>query len=631
MKVEVTRRLASLCVRIPTLAFFMFFAGCQIAPSDPGKIERIRNSKDLPQLALTPQAFVVKGGNSLNLHYRATPLVSELRSVDLYFAENGDDFIFLASLITGEADYSWSVPSAIDRNTARFRLKAVNQVGNKSEIVSDPIAIDSSAPVVSLTSLNGGQTLISGVDQLLTWTATDPHLPASPIDLEYSTDSGSSWTLVNGGSSIANSGSFIWTAPATFSTHYRVRVRATDSVGNTAQSASSSDFIVQSIGAAPVATLNSASISNSLSATITTASCSAGGAWASILVTESTTLPTAGQSGWAPCVTTAGAYSISLGGTGTRSIRVYGKTSGGAVSGGYATLTVIVDQTNPNVSLTSLTGGGTYAGGSAQNVTWTATDANISGTPIKLEVSSNSGTSWTTISGATALANSGSFSYTLPSVNSSTYRVRVTATDDAGNSASSASASEFSIDSSAPTITSVTPPTDGTYLENEHLDFTVNFSEAVDVSGTRLALTIGSATRYATYQSGTGSNAVVYRYTTVSADTDTDGILVASPLQLNSGTIKDLVGNAVNPLTFSTPTTTGILVGYQPFTASWPFTAGTTASYTFDSTKIDFSGGVCRLTPSDQLDDDNACSGFGDGMTSNCGGSYSGAQWDSSL
>jgi hypothetical protein len=58
------------------------------------------------------------------------------------------------------------------------------------------------------------------------------------------------------------------------------------------------------------------------------------------------------------------------------------------------------------------------------------------------------------------------------------------------------------VDGVAPTITSVTGPAAGTYIVGQNLDFTVVFSEAVVVTGTpRLQLTIGSTTRYATYQS----------------------------------------------------------------------------------------------------------------------------------
>jgi len=76
----------------------------------------------------------------------------------------------------------------------------------------------------------------------------------------------------------------------------------------------------------------------------------------------------------------------------------------------------------------------------------------------------------------------------------------------------------------------------------------------------------------------------------------------------------------------------------------WPFTAGTDSSYTcntgagtaftgttgLSNCNQDLTGGVVRLTASSQTDNSNACTtGFGDGVTASCGGTFSGgAQWD---
>jgi len=57
------------------------------------------------------------------------------------------------------------------------------------------------------------------------------------------------------------------------------------------------------------------------------------------------------------------------------------------------------------------------------------------------------------------------------------------------------------------------------------------------------------------------------------------------------------------------------------FSQSWPFDFGTTANYTFDTSKLDFTGGVCRLTGNDQVDDDNTVGGF-------LGGTLSGTEYD---
>jgi hypothetical protein len=119
------------------------------------------------------------------------------------------------------------------------------------------------------------------------------------------------------------------------------------------------------------------------------------------------------------------------------------------------------------------------------------------------------------------------------------------------------------VDTTAPTLSSVTLPANRTYLSGENLNFTVNYNEIVNVNtagGTpRLTLTIGATTRYATYTSGSGTTALLFRYTIVSNELDSNGIVVNSTLATNGGTIRD-VGFNTAPTAMGALVTTGILV-----------------------------------------------------------------------
>lgn len=117
--------------------------------------------------------------------------------------------------------------------------------------------------------------------------------------------------------------------------------------------------------------------------------------------------------------------------------------------------------------------------------------------------------------------------------------------------------------SAATGITSVTGPAGGTNLTGQKLNFTVNFSASVTVTGTpQLPLTIGSTARNATYVSGSPGAALVFSYTVQGSDSDMDGIASTSPLVLNGGTIKDAAANNAT-LTFTPPTMTTVRVGVQ--------------------------------------------------------------------
>lgn len=99
------------------------------------------------------------------------------------------------------------------------------------------------------------------------------------------------------------------------------------------------------------------------------------------------------------------------------------------------------------------------------------------------------------------------------------------------------------------------------------LSFTVTASEPVTVTGTpRIAIDVGGATRYASYAAGSGTAALTFTYAVQSGDFDANGIAIASPLELNGGTIVDLAGNPAG-LTFTLPDTSAIKV--QTYTAAF--------------------------------------------------------------
>ncbi|OFW88060.1 MAG: hypothetical protein A3J37_08325 [Alphaproteobacteria bacterium RIFCSPHIGHO2_12_FULL_45_9] len=97
------------------------------------------------------------------------------------------------------------------------------------------------------------------------------------------------------------------------------------------------------------------------------------------------------------------------------------------------------------------------------------------------------------------------------------------------------------------------------------IPFTITMSKAVNVTGTpRIALDVGGIAppRYATYSSGSGTATLTFTYTMVAGDVDLDGISLTATIDLNGGAIKDLAGNDLTPLTFTTPNTTNVKVNY---------------------------------------------------------------------
>ncbi|MFX1255535.1 MAG: hypothetical protein ACFFCZ_28285, partial [Promethearchaeota archaeon] len=84
--------------------------------------------------------------------------------------------------------------------------------------------VENRAPVVEVTAPNGGEEL-SGTTSI-TWTATDPNKDEFTVDISYSTNGGSSWTVLTTGLTTM---SWSWdTSTTPDSDQYLIRVEATD-------------------------------------------------------------------------------------------------------------------------------------------------------------------------------------------------------------------------------------------------------------------------------------------------------------------------------------------------------------------------------------------------------------------
>ena len=116
-------------------------------------------------------------------------------------------------------------------------------------------------------------------------------------------------------------------------------------------------------------------------------------------------------------------------------------------------------------------------------------------------------------------------------------------------------------DQTAPVASSVSAtPSSGTFGVGSQIVITVTFNELVIVNGSpRLRLSVGGATRYATYVDGNYSTTIRFRYTVVNGDQSSRLDYVASnAIDFNGGSIADLMANAYAH-TMPSPGTSGSL------------------------------------------------------------------------
>ncbi|MCX7264060.1 MAG: hypothetical protein NT035_01380 [Burkholderiales bacterium] len=185
-------------------------------------------------------------------------------------------------------------------------------------------------------------------------------------------------------------------------------------------------------------------------------------------------------------------------------------------------------------------------------------------------------------------------------------------TDVSGNIGTASSPLTVVVDTAAPTvgtiaIASATGILNSTLNAGDVVSVNVPFSEVVNVTGTpQLALTIGSTVVPASYVSGTGTNSLVFGYTILANQTDTNGISIAgtSALTLNSGTINDVAGNAATLTTVAVAVAdnSGYLVDTTAPTAPTAVTVitsgGTVTSNTITETNTNLTASA-TITPSE--------------------------------
>jgi hypothetical protein len=251
-----------------------------------------------------------------------------------------------------------------------------------------------------------------------------------------------------------------------------------------------------------------------------------------------------------------------------------------AESSHSSSVTVINDATPPTSSITFPSNGSRYnasawsAGCSPAGICGSASDSGTGATGVsQVQVSVQRGSdsrywssatstwvvaqTWNTASGTT----SWKLALAASNLTGDSYTVLSRAIDAAGNTQSPATASSFTYDTTAPTVTGVTSTlANGSYKAGQVVPVTVTFSESVTVTGTpQLTLALNPSNRAVSYSSGSGTATLTFNYTVQAGDTSTDlDYAATTSLALNSGTIRDAATNDAT-LTLPSPGASGSL------------------------------------------------------------------------
>ncbi|CAM3407971.1 S-layer-like y domain-containing protein [Paenibacillus lupini] len=251
-----------------------------------------------------------------------------------------------------------------------------------------------------------------------------------------------------------------------------------------------------------------------------------------------------------------------------------GNTAGLSLTGIGTTNAVLVDAVVPSVVSVDVPADGIYKAGTALAITIHYNEkVAVTGSPYAAITIGSSTVHAVYVSGSGT--NDLTFSYTVQAGDTDTDGIELgsislnsgTLNDAAGNAASlsltaAGSTSAVLVDTTAPTVSSVDVPANGTYKAGDDLEFTVHYSEKITVTGgtPTLPITVGTTTDQAVYVSGSGRNALLFRYEVQAGDNDIDGIQVGSSLSLNGAVLQDTANNAAAVSLVGTGSTSAVLV-----------------------------------------------------------------------
>jgi hypothetical protein len=425
-----------------------------------------------------------KGGASTAVTWVVTDSTTATIALS-YSTDNGSTYAAIASGLTNNGSYSWSIPS-VNSSQVKLKLVATDQVGLSSTAFSSTaFIIDSTAPTVAVTTPSGP---LKGGDAItLNYSASDTNTISS-LQLSYAADGvtfGATTSLTVGSTSTS------WTVNSSDVATAKLKITATDAAGNIGTAITSAFTIDSTAPTAPTLARTSGAVSNSTAVTMTVGSCTD---TTSILITETNTKPNVGDAGWQICSTGAGVTTATISGEGSHTLYAWAKDFVGNVATSANSVSVILDITSPVIAVT--TPSSMQGNVSTGSVSWTLTEANVAAsTTFNIEI--YNGTSWASVGtkAATAGANV-SQGYTLsnfavPNVDITTAQMRVTIIDAAGNSATTPSGN-FIIDSSAPVISSVIINDGATYAGTSLVNVKVNVSDNVS-TGAQISVRLGLA------------------------------------------------------------------------------------------------------------------------------------------
>jgi hypothetical protein len=391
---------------------------------------------------------VLTAGGSFNIKWNSLNIANVKIE---YSTNNGVDWVTIVASTPSNGFYTWNPLPNVSSTNCRLRISDAAD-GIPTDLSDQTFSI-LAQPTIRVVAPNGGERILAGSSYAISWvtsggaakmlakrgaltTATTDGIQDNPgiqnVKLEYTADGGTSWNVIT--ASTANNGNYIWN-PVPNVNSALCRVRVSNAIDGIPSDVSDTVFVIynqisQSItvnspnggesfaaGGSTNITWNSSGVA-AVSIDLTTNN---GVNWTNIVKN----IASNGIYSWSPIPNVA---------SGNCKIRIYDATDSIPSVESKSTFTIL-----PQPSITVLTpnGGEKLSAGSNYSITWTSQAIG----KVKIELTQNNGADWTTI--VDSVTSTGNYTWTVPNVNSSLCKIRISNT--AGGNPSDASDNVFGI------------------------------------------------------------------------------------------------------------------------------------------------------------------------------------------
>jgi hypothetical protein len=406
-----------------------------------------------------------------------------------YSTDGGTNWISIVNNISNTGTYAWTVPNITSTQT---RVRVQNAANTSIFDISNANFTINFVNPLTITSPNGGENWTGYSNQNITWT-TSGSIPN--VNLEYSTNGGSNWIAII--SNLVNNGTYSWSVP-NIATNNSCRVRVFNSSNTSVNDASNANFtITQSSSLLHTYCVQLGDLVNLASTCGTTGlryrnnAGTSGFNWTDNSIPAGSTIDGVnikfnviecnGSAGQVSSSTTilnslaqssfSATYECACDNSNTinptinvnpnpanyivggvnqfrfTNLNTFGLYPTSAIGNCYAQVNVYYTPATDYLVVTSPNGGETWVGSTTQNITW-----NTVGTipNVNLQYSTDGGSGWTNI--VSGISNTGTYSWTVPSINTTQASVRVQ--NAANTSVSDISNANFTISNQSLTLTS---------------------------------------------------------------------------------------------------------------------------------------------------------------------------------